>query len=91
MKDEIWITKDGKKISVGDMEESHVRNALRMVIRQMRESLEEPTRELEPSAGDMQDMLHAQAMLDLANPNAFFPLLEGGVYGSPELYKRHAK
>lgn len=33
MKDEIWTMRDGTKIAVGDMDESHVRNALRMVIR----------------------------------------------------------
>jgi hypothetical protein len=33
-KDEIWITHDGRHIPVGQMHEAHVRNALRMVIRQ---------------------------------------------------------
>lgn len=33
MKDEIWKTKDGTEIEVKDMTESHVRNALRLVIR----------------------------------------------------------
>lgn len=35
MKDEIWKTTDGTEIEVKDMEESHVRNALRWVIRNM--------------------------------------------------------
>lgn len=39
MDDEIWTTKDGRKIAVGDMDEQHVRNALRMVIRKRRESM----------------------------------------------------
>lgn len=35
-KDEIWTMRDGTKIAVGDMSESHVRNALRMVMRNHR-------------------------------------------------------
>jgi thioesterase domain-containing protein len=34
--DEIWTTLEGRKIAVGDMEESHVRNALRLILRQRR-------------------------------------------------------
>lgn len=37
-KEEYWTMKDGTEIAVGDMEEEHVRNALRMVIRRHRES-----------------------------------------------------
>ena len=32
-KDEIWIQKDGTKIAVSEMSESHAKNALRMLIR----------------------------------------------------------
>lgn len=35
--DEIWTTRDGRKIAVGDMTEEHARNTLRLVIRRIRE------------------------------------------------------
>lgn len=31
--DEVWTTLDGRRIKVGDMDEQHVRNAFRMLIR----------------------------------------------------------
>lgn len=34
--DEIWTTRDGRKIPVSEMSEEHVRNALRMVLRNRR-------------------------------------------------------
>lgn len=34
--DEIWITRDGTRITVSDMTEQHAKNALRMCIRQRR-------------------------------------------------------
>jgi hypothetical protein len=34
--EEYWTTKDGHRIAVGEMNESHVRNALRMVLRKVR-------------------------------------------------------
>ena len=34
--DEIWTTRDGRKIAVGDMSEDHVRESLRMILRQKR-------------------------------------------------------
>lgn len=34
--DEVWVTKDGREILVGDMTESHAKNALRMLIRKAR-------------------------------------------------------
>lgn len=37
MEDEIWTTKDGRKIPVGEMTESHVRNTLRMILKNRRE------------------------------------------------------
>ena len=33
MKEEYWKMKNGEKIAVGDMSESHVKNVLRMIIR----------------------------------------------------------
>lgn len=39
-KDEIWVTRDGREILVGDMTEEHVRNTLRMIIRVNRERRE---------------------------------------------------
>jgi len=37
IKDEIWTTKEGKEIYVCDMDEEHVRNVLRFIIRKQRE------------------------------------------------------
>lgn len=34
--DEEWITKDGKKIMVGDMTEKHAKNCLRLMLRRVR-------------------------------------------------------
>lgn len=36
--DEIWTMRDGTQIAVRDMDENHVRNALRMVLRKAREA-----------------------------------------------------
>ena len=36
MDDEIWTMRDGTRIAVGDMSESHVRNTLRMILRKRR-------------------------------------------------------
>jgi hypothetical protein len=92
--DEIWVTKDGRRIPVADMSEDHVRNALRMILRKRRLRVERIIRQLDDVAfaeSDGQDELNAQAYRDLANPKVFFPLLEGGVYGSPDLQKRHGR
>ena len=40
--DEVWKTKDGREIKVGDMHEEHVRNALRLVLRRRRQGLANP-------------------------------------------------
>ncbi len=91
-KDEIWTTKDGRKILVSEMSEDHVRDALRLVLRKRRLQARKEARRVFGDASDeidSQDFLHAEAMRDLANPNAFFPLLDGGVYGSPELAAKH--
>lgn len=37
---ETWTQKDGTEISVGDMDEAHLRNTLNMLLRKRRESLE---------------------------------------------------
>lgn len=37
MKEEYWETKNGSKIAVGDMDEKHVRNTLRLLIRKIAE------------------------------------------------------
>ena len=34
MKEQYWTTKDGTKIAVGDMSVDHLRNVLRMLIRE---------------------------------------------------------
>ena len=39
--DEEWITKDGKKIMVGDMTEEHAKNVLRMLLRRRRDGEDE--------------------------------------------------
>lgn len=89
--DEIWTMRDGTKIAVGDMGESHVRNALRMVIRTSRKKKERAFRLLDDvfTEGDVQDMLSSRAYDQLSNPHTFFPLLEGGKYGSAELSARY--
>ncbi len=89
MIDEIWTMRDGTKIAVSDMEESHVRNALRMVIRKTRRRLARKFENYEMTVGEAQDKLSNLAWNDLSNPNAYFPLLEGGRYGSPDLAARH--
>ena len=38
--DEIWVTKDGTPMLVGAMEEEHVRNVLRMILRERRHRAE---------------------------------------------------
>tara|TARA_R110000782_G_scaffold59794_1_gene123868 strand:+ start:162 stop:389 length:228 start_codon:yes stop_codon:yes gene_type:complete len=35
-----WTTKDGKKIDVDDMTESHLRNVLKMILRNQKERIE---------------------------------------------------
>src|ERR1700722_3477963 len=80
MTDEVWTMRDGTTIAVGDMDEGHVRNALRMVLRKARRATEKrdrlaamTRRVMEEAYADVdpQDILHAQAMRDLSNPNCF--------------------
>ena len=35
--DETWTMRNGKKIKVGDMDEEHARNSLRLMLRNLRE------------------------------------------------------
>ena len=88
MKDEMWKMRDGTLIAVSDMSEDHVRNALRMVIRRHRR-LQLELEELEETVGDVQDRLSADSYNALSNPNVFFPLIEGGRWGSAELAARY--
>jgi hypothetical protein len=90
MDDEIWTTQDGRQIPVGEMNVEHLRNVLRMILRKRRVRVEKMIKQLDDIAyaeSDGQDELNAQYYRDLANPNAYFPLL--GVHGSPELQKKH--
>lgn len=91
MNEEIWTMRDGTKIAVGDMAESHVRNALRMIIRSARKKAKCASAALEETltVGEMQDLLSHQAYAALSNTHAFFPLLEGGKHGSPDLADRY--
>jgi hypothetical protein len=85
-KEEFWTTCDGTRIAVGDMDEGHVRNALRMVLRnrRLRAGLLRAALDINP-----QDLLNDEHFRALADPHAYFPLLEGGVHGSPELQKKY--
>lgn len=38
MQEEYWTTKEGKKMAVSDMTEEHVKNVLRMIIRNSEEA-----------------------------------------------------
>lgn len=94
VQDEIWTMRDGTKIAVGDMDEDHVRNTLRMIMRQRRLKREAKLASIldeTMTIGDAQEMLNSQYWSDLANPNCFFPLLDGGVCGSPELQRKYGK
>jgi hypothetical protein len=94
MSDEVWTTRDGTRIAVGDMSEGHVRNALRMLLRKRRVRLAQmyPPFAIEDnvSESDAQDLMNDQHSEDLRNPAIFFPLLDGGVHGSNELYRKYA-
>lgn len=37
---EVWTKKDGTEISVGDMDEGHLRNTLNLLLKKRRESIE---------------------------------------------------
>ncbi len=89
-REEYWIRRDGTKIAVGDMDVDHLRNTLRMIIRNVRRRRrDDVSASSEMSYFEYKDMSDAQAYRNLASPHAFFPMLEGGVYGSPELQKKY--
>ena len=50
-KEEYWTTKDGQKIAVGDMTLEHLRNVLRMLIREDRIVLNQELYDLEIGIG----------------------------------------
>jgi len=58
-----WTTKDGTKMNVDDMDDNHVRNAFKMVLRKVNAYIEEqknPTPlEIKPR-GDAAQMMHDQ-------------------------------
>jgi hypothetical protein len=88
LNDEYWTTQDGRRIAVGEMNVEHLRNVLRMILRNRRKAVQERISQLfDDPYSDGQDTLNAQAYRDLANPNIYFPLL--GVHGSSELQKKH--
>jgi hypothetical protein len=39
-RDEVWVTKDGRRLFVSDMDEAHVKSVLRMLIRNRRRARE---------------------------------------------------
>ena len=84
--EQFWTKRDGTRIAVGDMDIDHLRNTLRMIIRKERYRKMEI---LHSDEIDYRDISDAQAYHDLANPKIFFPLLDGVVYGSIELQKKH--
>jgi hypothetical protein len=76
VEDEIWKTKDGREIKVGDMHEDHVRNALRLVIRTRRKSLANPRlkamvlavlQEWTRCQGEADQALHESIMDDISS------------------------
>lgn len=96
VREEYWTMRDGRKIVVGDMDVDHLRNTLRMLIRKARKARASSVARAALAEAldsmtqfEWEDMRDAQAYQDLANPHVFFPLIDGGVYGSPELQKRH--
>jgi hypothetical protein len=96
MTEEFWTKRDGTKIAVGNMSMEHLQNTLRMLIRKSRERrhILISTEHDEMSGIDesnYENMRDEQAYHNLANPHIFFPLLEGGVYGSSDLQKKYGR
>jgi hypothetical protein len=95
MKEEFWTKRDGTKIAVGDMEVEHLRNTLRMIIRNNRHRVVEviakeenlPPYAIEDQYWYWEAERDARAYRAMADPNVFFPMIDGGVYGSPELQR----
>lgn len=56
--DEVWVTKDGRRIEVQDLPESHVKNILRMILRKQRLDRDEamlPSAKFRAGLFDMDD------------------------------------
>jgi len=53
MKEEYWITKNGEAIAVGDMDEDHVRNCLRMLIRRQEEDNDDAYNQCDATEADI--------------------------------------
>ena len=62
--EEVWITADGKMLQVQDMTEDHVRNALRMVLRQSRAAREKYVNDI---LADMIDDIAGDVEFDDSN------------------------
>ena len=91
--EEYWTKRDGTKIAVGDMDVDHLRNVLRMLIRVRRRTV---AREMKAILSEALDSMtegewHDRVRRDLSNPDVFFPLLDGGVYGSTALQQKYGR
>ena len=53
MKEEYWITRNGETIAVGDMDEDHVRNCLRMLIRRQEEDNDDAYKQCDGTEADI--------------------------------------
>jgi hypothetical protein len=82
--EEYWVTKDGKRIAVGDLDLTHLRNIVRNIISRRRYAELCLKRIME-----MEDVLGKQYQKDLADPNCYFSPL--GRFGGPGLAKEFKK
>lgn len=86
--DEVWITKEGREILVGHMDETHVRNTLRLLLRQRRKLRE--ALNLSPTKARMLSLLlrphlrrleEAETAARIADEERFYRELENEVFG----------
>lgn len=54
-RDEMWTQKDGTRIAVGEMSETHVRNALRIVLRNERRRMARLLARIDQARSDVLD------------------------------------